>query len=93
MKKSFLFGFIFFLVSSSLLSHQRSESYSKIIIERGEDSSQIQVEFSLQTSVLQNLDEGYSNTQEDKFIETSRTSLAFLVCTFEFDLKTKNKCN
>ena len=83
MKKSYLLGFIVFLVSSSLLSHQRSESYSKISIERDEDFSQIQVEFSLQTSVLQNLDQGYSNTQEDKFINEILEGFEFKNCDLD----------
>ena len=90
MKKYYLLGFIFFLVSSSLHSHQRSESYSKISIERGQDSSQIQVEFSLQTSVLQNLDEGYSNTQEDKFINEILEGFEFKNCDLDSSPFLKN---
>jgi hypothetical protein len=44
------------IVSSSLFSHQRSESYSKIVIDKNQEISDIQIEFSLQTQVLQRLD-------------------------------------
>ena len=55
------------IVSSSLFSHQRSESYSKIVIDKNQEISDIQIEFSLQTKVLQRLDVGYSIDWEREF--------------------------
>ena len=55
------------IVSSSIFSHQRSESYSKIVIDKNQEISDIQIEFSLQTQVLQRLDTGYSIDWEREF--------------------------
>ena len=55
------------IISSSLFSHQRSESYSKIVIDKNQEISDIQIEFSLQTKVLQRLDVGYSIDWEREF--------------------------
>ena len=55
------------IVSSSLFSHQRSESYSKIVIDKNQEISDIQIEFSLQTQVLQRLESGYSIDWEREF--------------------------
>ncbi len=42
------------------MSHQRSESYSKVIIDNTEDTTQVDVEFSIQTSILQRLKKKFS---------------------------------
>ena len=55
------------IISSSLFSHQRSESYSKIVIDKNQEISDIQIEFGLQTQVLQRLDSGYSIDWEREF--------------------------
>ena len=44
MRNSFLLTQLVFLLSSSLFSHQRSESYSKIKIEDIEDGKKIEIE-------------------------------------------------
>ena len=55
MSKFLSLGLIAFLLSTVLFSHQRSESYSKINIDSTAESKSIEVEFSIQTSVLQRL--------------------------------------
>ena len=56
----FIVSLFLFLISSSLMSHQRSESYSKVIIDNTEDTTQVDVEFSIQTSILQRLKKKFS---------------------------------
>jgi hypothetical protein len=56
-------------LSSSLLSHQRSESYSKIVIDNTEDFKKATLEFSIQTSVLQRLNLNFTQDWEEEFIE------------------------
>ena len=69
MQKKFFFGILIFLLSSSLLSHQRSESYSKIVIDNTEDFKKATLEFSIQTSVLQRLNLNFTQDWEEEFIE------------------------
>jgi hypothetical protein len=56
-------------LSSSLLSHQRSESYSKIVIDNTEDFKKATLEFSIQTSVLQRLNLNFTQDWEEEFID------------------------
>lgn len=69
MIKSLFLGVLLIITSSSLFSHQRSESYSSINIDRNEEDKVIQVEFSLQTSVLQKLYSSYSINWEAELAE------------------------
>jgi len=69
MQKKFFFGILIFLLSSSLLSHQRSESYSKIVIDNTEDFKKATLEFSIQTSVLQRLNLNFTQDWEEEFID------------------------
>ena len=69
MQKKFFFGILIFVLSSSLLSHQRSESYSKIVIDNTEDFKKATLEFSIQTSVLQRLNLNFTQDWEEEFIE------------------------
>jgi hypothetical protein len=69
MHKKFFFGILIFLLSSSLLSHQRSESYSKVVIDNTEDFKKATLEFSIQTSVLQRLNLNFTQDWEEEFIE------------------------
>jgi hypothetical protein len=69
MQKKFFFGILIFLLSSSLLSHQRSESYSKVVIDNTEDFKKATLEFSIQTSVLQRLNLNFTQDWEEEFIE------------------------
>ena len=67
MRNSVLLTLLVFLLSSSLFSHQRSESYSKIKIEDIEDGKKIEVEYSIQTSVLQRLELNFSENWAQEF--------------------------
>ena len=67
MRNSVLLTLSVFLLSSSLFSHQRSESYSKIKIEDIEDGKKIEVEYSIQTSVLQRLELNLSENWAQEF--------------------------
>ena len=67
MRNSVLLTLLVFLLSSSLFSHQRSESYSKIKIEDIEDGKKIEVEYSIQTSVLQRLELHFSENWAQEF--------------------------
>ena len=67
MKKILFLSTLLAIVSSSIFSHQRSESYSKIVIDKNQEISDIRIEFSLQTQVLQRLDTGYSIDWEREF--------------------------
>ena len=69
MQKKFFFGILIFLLSSSLLSHQRSESYSKVVIDNTEDFKKATLEFSIQTSVLQRLNLNFTQDWEEEFID------------------------
>lgn len=69
MQKKFFFGILIFVLSSSLLSHQRSESYSKIVIDNTEDFKKATLEFSIQTSVLQRLNLNFTQDWEEEFID------------------------
>ena len=78
MIKSLFLGVLLIITSSSLFSHQRSESYSSINIDRNEEDKVIQVEFSLQTSVLQKLYSSYSINWEAELAEEVINGFTFL---------------
>ena len=69
MQKKFFFGVLIFFLSASLFSHQRSESYSKVIIDNEENLKKAAIEFSIQTSVLQRLNLNFTEDWEKEFIE------------------------
>ena len=69
MQKKFFFAILIFFLSASLLSHQRSESYSKVNIENEENHKKATVEFSIQTSVLQRLNLNFTQDWEKEFTE------------------------
>ena len=69
MQKVFIVSLFLFLISSSLMSHQRSESYSKVIIDNTEDTTQVDVEFSIQTSILQRLKKNFPKDWEQDLIQ------------------------
>ena len=64
MKKPLFFSVIILLLSTALMSHQRSESYSKVKIEDQNNLKLVQVEFSIQTFVLQRLNLGFTDNWE-----------------------------
>ena len=66
MNKPFFFSLIIILLSTSLMSHQRSESYSKVKIDSKDDVRHVQVEFSIQTFVLQRLNLGLTRNWEQE---------------------------
>lgn len=66
MNKPFFFSLIIILLSTSLMSHQRSESYSKVKIDSQDDVRHVQVEFSIQTFVLQRLNLGLTRNWEQE---------------------------
>ena len=68
MKRYFFFLIAISLLSTSLTSHQRSESYSKIQIDTQENLKEVEVEYSIQISVLQRLDFDFSRGWEDELI-------------------------
>jgi len=67
MKSPFFLGLIFLLLSFSLSTHQRSESYSKVTIDSQSDIKIIEIDFSIQTSVLQRLNFSFDEDWENKF--------------------------
>ena len=69
MQKKFFFGVLIFFLSASLFSHQRSESYSKVIIDNEENLKKAAIEFSIQTSVLQRLNLNFTQDWEKEFTE------------------------
>ena len=69
MQKKFFFAILIFFLSASLLSHQRSESYSKVNIENEENHKKATIEFSIQTSVLQRLNLNFTQDWEKEFTE------------------------
>ena len=66
MSKLLSIGLITCLLSTVLFSHQRSESYSKINIDSTAESKSIEVEFSIQTSVLQRLNLNFTENWEEE---------------------------
>jgi len=68
-QKVFIVSLFLFLISSSLMSHQRSESYSKVNIDNTEDTTQVDVEFSIQTSILQRLKKNFPKDWEQDLIQ------------------------
>ena len=66
MSKFLSLGLIAFLLSTLLFSHQRSESYSKINIDSTAESKSTEVEFSIQTSVLQRLNLNFTENWEEE---------------------------
>ena len=53
-------------IEYSIISHQRSESYSKINIDSTAESKSIEVEFSIQISVLQRLNLNFTENWEEE---------------------------
>ena len=51
------------------MSHQRSESYSKVIIDNTEGTTHVDVEFSIQTSILQRLKKNFPKDWEQDLIQ------------------------
>ena len=66
MKKPLFFSLIILLLSTALMSHQRSESYSKVKIDDQNNLKLVQVEFSIQTFVLQRLNLGFTDYWEQE---------------------------
>ena len=66
MSKLLSIGLITCLFSTVLFSHQRSESYSKINIDSTVESKSIEVEFSIQTSVLQRLNLNFTENWDEE---------------------------
>ena len=66
MSKLLSIGLITCLLSTVLFSHQRSESYSKINIDSTAESKSIEVEFSIQTSVLQRLNLNFTENWDEE---------------------------
>ena len=66
MSKLLSIGLMTCLLSTVLFSHQRSESYSKINIDSTAESKSIEVEFSIQTSVLQRLNLNFTENWEEE---------------------------
>jgi len=77
MLKKFFFWITVFLLSTQIISHQRSESYSKVTIDSQDELKSIFIEFSVQTSVLQrlNLDLTENWQEEIKELVTSNFNL------------------
>ena len=77
MLKKFCFWITVFLLSTQIISHQRSESYSKVTIDSQDELKSIFIEFSVQTSVLQrlNLDLTENWQEEIKELVTSNFNL------------------
>ena len=77
MLKKFFFWITVFLLSTQIISHQRSESYSKVTIDSQDELKSIFIEFSIQTSVLQrlNLDLTENWQEEIKELVTSNFNL------------------
>ena len=77
MLKQFFFWITVFLLSTQIISHQRSESYSKVTIDSQDELKSIFIEFSVQTSVLQrlNLDLTENWQEEIKELVTSNFNL------------------
>ena len=73
MRKSIFFGLIICFLSTSLMSHQRSESYSKLEIISKDNSKYIDIEFSIQTSVLQRLGFSFNGNWEEILKKELRT--------------------
>ena len=65
MSKSIFFGLIICFLSTSLMSHQRSESYSRLEIISKDNSKYIDIEFSIQTTVLQRLGFSFNGNWEE----------------------------
>ena len=66
MKKPLFFSLIILLLSTALMPHQRSESYSKVKIDDQNNLKLVQVEFSIQTFVLQRLNLGFTDNWEQE---------------------------
>ena len=69
MCKKLFFWTSVFLLSTQLMSHQRSESYSKVTIDSQEELASIFIEFSIQISVLQRLNLDLSENWEEEIEE------------------------
>ena len=69
MCKKLFFWTSVFLLSTQLMSHQRSESYSKVTIDSQEELASIFLEFSIQISVLQRLNLDLTENWEEEIEE------------------------
>ena len=77
MKRYFFFLIAISVLSTSLMSHQRSESYSKIQIDTQENLREVEVEYSVQISVLQRFDFDFSRGWEEELINEVTENFQF----------------
>ena len=77
MKRYFFFLIAISFLSTSLMSHQRSESYSKIQIDTQENLREVEVEYSVQISVLQRFDFDFSRGWEEELINEVTENFQF----------------
>ena len=67
-KRSRLYLFLLIFLSSSIVAHQRSESYSKVLINHYDNSFEVETVFSIQLSVLSKMQWPLSSNWEQEVL-------------------------